>query len=96
MTANPETLAKMSKVIKAELPKYLSEEFAIHDVTAQNQPGPDDEHYVHVRVILEDDHPKLDPRLMNRFNSDMYTIFDEVGIDHPPNISYANRSQLGL
>ena len=96
MTANPETLEKISGVIRTELPKYLSQEFVIHGVTAQNRPGPDDEDYVHVRVILEDDHPRLDPRMMMRFSSDMHTLFDQGGIEHPPVISYANRSELSL
>ena len=96
MTANPETLEKISGVVRAELPKYLSEEVLIYDVVAQNRPGPDEEDYVHVRVVLEDNHPKLDPRKLNRFSSDMHDLLEQSGIDHPPNISYANRSELGL
>ena len=53
MTANPETLEKIVKTIRSEVPKYLSPEFVVHDVTAENRPGPDDEEYVHIRVILE-------------------------------------------
>ena len=61
MTANPETFEKIVKTIRSEVPKYLSPEFVLHDVTAENRPGPDDEEYVHIRVILEYVHPKLDP-----------------------------------
>ena len=96
MTANPETLEKISNVIRTELPKYLSREFVIYDVTAQNRPGPDDEDYVHVRVILEDDHPRLDPRKIMEFNSDMDSFLEQAGINHEPVISYANRSELSL
>lgn len=96
MTANPETLEKISSAIRVELPKYLSDEFVIYDVTAQNRPGPDDEDYVHVRVILEDDHPKLDPRKLNEFGNDMQTLLEQAGIDQTPSISYANRSELSL
>ena len=96
MAANPETLGKISTVIRAELPKYLSYEFVIYDVKAQNRPGPDEEDYVHVRVILEDDHPKLDPRMLNEFSSEMHALFDHGGLDHDPVISYANRSELSL
>ena len=95
MTADPETLELISGVVRAQLPKYLSEEVVVYDVVAQNRPGPDDEDYVHVRVVLEDD-PKLDPRKLNRFSSDMRDLLERSGIDHSPNISYANRSELGL
>ena len=94
MTANAETLEKISNIIRSELPKYLSRDVVIHQVTAQNRPGPDDEDYVHVRVILEDNHPRLDPQKLNQFNSDMYTLFEQTGIGHKPNISYANRSEV--
>ena len=94
MTANPETLEKIAGIIKDELPKYLSSDFTINDVKAKNWPGPDEEDFVLIRVILEDDHPRLDPRKTMEFNRDMYTRFEQVGIDHPPNISYANRSEI--
>ena len=58
MTANPETLEKIVNTIRSEVPKYLSPKFVVHDVTAENRPGPDDEEYVHIRVILEYDQPK--------------------------------------
>ena len=96
MTANVETLEKISGIIRAELPKYLSQEFVIHEVTAQNRPGPDAEDYVHVRVVLEDNHPRLDPRKIMQFDDDMHTLFERAGIGHTPNISYANRSELSL
>ena len=38
MTANPETLEKISGVVRTELTKYLSEEF-VYDVLAQNRTG---------------------------------------------------------
>ena len=96
MTANPETLELISSVVRAQLPKYLPAEAAIYDVFAQNRPGPDDENYVHVRVVLEDENSELDPRELNRFSSDMRDLLEQSGIDHNPNITYANRSELGL
>ena len=36
MNANAETLEKISSIIRAEFPKHLSQEFVIHDVTAQS------------------------------------------------------------
>ena len=94
MTANPETLERITTVVRAELPKYLSDEFIIYDVRAQNRPGPDDEDYVHVRVVLEDDHPKLDPRKTTEFSRDMRNLLEQSGIDHNALISYANRGEL--
>ena len=94
MTASPDTLEKIAGIIRDELPKYLSSDFTIDDVKAENWPGPDEEDFVHVRVVLEDDHPRLDPSKVMRFSSDMRTLFEEIGIDHPPNITYANRSEL--
>ena len=96
MTANPETLEKIAHIIRVELPKYLSPDFNINDVKAENRPGPDEEDYVHVFVILEDDHPKLDPQKTLDFRRDIRSLFDRVGIDQDPNISYANRSELSL
>ena len=96
MTANPETLEKIANIIRTEVPKYLSSEFSINDVTAENRPGPDDEDYVLIRVVLEDDHPKLDPQVLLRFRGDMGTFFEQSGIPHTPNISYTNRSDLSV
>ena len=39
MTANPETLEKIVNTIRSEVPKYLSPEFVVHDVTAETGPG---------------------------------------------------------
>ena len=61
MTANPDPLEKIVNTIRSEVPKYLSPEFVVNHVTAENLPGPDDEEHVRIRVILEYDHPKLDP-----------------------------------
>ena len=96
MTANPETLGKITKTIRAELPKYLSSEFVVHDVKAENLPGPDDEDYVHIRVIFEDGHPKLDTQVVMHFHDDMHDLFEHLEIPHNPNISYANRSELNV
>ena len=96
MTANPETLEKIAGIIRAELPNYLSDDFIINDVKAENRPGPDEEDFVHIWVILEDNHPRIDPRKVMEFRSDMHTLFERVGIHHHPNISYANSSELSL
>ena len=61
MTPNPDPLEKIVNTIRSEVPKYLSPEFVVNHVTAENLPGPDDEEHVRIRVILEYDHPKLEP-----------------------------------
>lgn len=94
MTANPETLEKIASIIRSEAPKYLPGELVIHDVTAENLPGPDDEDWVHIRVILEDGHPKLDMQVHMRFRREMGDLFEKLGIPHDPNMSYTDRSEL--
>ena len=95
MTANPETLEKIVNTIRSEVPKYLSPEFVVHDVTAENRPGPDDEEYVphqgHPR-----NHPKLDTQVLMRFRTDIGDLFEQLEILHNPNSSYANRSDLNV
>ncbi len=94
MTANPETLEKIAGIIRDELPNYLSADFIINDVKAENRTGPDEEDFVYIRVILEDDHPELDPHKMLEFSSDMRDVCQKAGIIHPPNISYSDRGEL--
>ena len=96
MTANPDTLEKIANTIRAELPKYLSAEFVVRDVTAENLPGPNDEDYVHIRVIFEDGHPKLDTQVVMHFRHDMGDLFEQLEIPHNPNISYASRSEMNV
>ena len=94
MTASHETLGRIAGIIRDELPKYLSPDFTVNEVQAVNRPGPDDEEFVQVIVILEDGHPEIDARRTLEFNSDMRTFLEQAGIDHPPNISYADRSEI--
>ena len=93
-TAKPETLERIANIIKDELPKRLSPEFRINDVIAENWAGPEAEDFVHVRVVLEDDHPKLDAQKRINFRRKMRDHFYEVGIDPAPVISFAIRSEL--
>lgn len=93
-TAKPETLERIASIIRTELRKYLSSDFCINDVIAESWAGPDAEDFVHVRVVLEDDHPKLETEMRIDFRSKMRDHFDEVGIDPAPVISFAIRSEL--
>lgn len=93
-TAKLEALERIVSIIKAELPKRLSPEFPINDVKAEYRAGPEAEDFVHVRVILEDDHPKLETEMRIDFRSKMRDHFDQLGIDPPPVISLADRSDF--
>ena len=96
MTASPETLQKIANIIRSEAPKYLPAEFVVQDVTAENRPGPDDEDWVDIRVILEDGHPKLDMQIHMWFRREMGDLFEKLSIPHNPNMSYADRSELNV
>ena len=74
MTANPEKLKKIVNTIRSEVPKYLSPEFVVNHVTAENLPGPDDEEHVRIRVILEYDHAKLDPHASLTLPAETYRL----------------------
>lgn len=93
-TAKPETLERIVNIIKDQLPKHLSPEFRINDVKAENWAGPEAEDFVHVFVVLEDDHPKLDTQMRIDFRSKMHDHFDQIGIDPAPVISLADRSDF--
>ncbi len=94
MTTTAETLHQAASIIQIELPKYLSPEFTIHEVKAERRLGPDDEDFLHVMVIFEDGHPQLDVRATLQFSHAMRPLFEQTGIPLPPNISYADRSEL--
>ena len=94
MTAATDTLEEAARIVRNELPKHLPSEFVIDDVEAESLPGPCCEDYIHVNVILEDDHPALDPRKLLRFKQDTQPMFESAGIVPSPTISYSNRSEL--
>ena len=94
MTATADILKEATRIVRDELPKHLPAEFVIDDVEAESQPGPYCEDYIHVNVILEDDHPALDPRKLLRFKQALHPMFEGAGIVPSPTISYSNRSEL--
>ena len=93
MTTAQDILKEAARIVRSELPKHLSADFAINDVEAESRPG-GDEDYIHVRVILEDDHPALDPRKLLRFKQTLHPMFERAGIVPSPTISYSNRGEL--
>ena len=48
MTTAQGILTEAARIVRTELPKYLSADFAINDVEAEIRPGPDCEDYIHV------------------------------------------------
>ena len=93
-TAKLEELERIVSIIKAELPKCLSPDFRLNDVKAEYWAGPEAEDFIHVFAILEDDHPELDVQMRIDFRRKMRDHFDYLGIDRPPVITLADRSDF--
>ena len=93
MTASDTTLANVSDLVRIELAGFLSDAFVIAEVTSEFLPTPDGDDYIRTTVILEDDHPELDPRVLNKFSSHMGPLCAERGFDRPV-IVYADRSEI--
>lgn len=93
MTASYATLAHISDLVRSEIAGYLSDAFVIADVTSEFLPGPDGDDYIRTTVILEDDHPELDARALNKFSLRMDPLCAERGFDRPT-IAYADRSEI--
>ena len=93
MTASDATLKHVSDLVRIELAGFLSDAFIIADVTSEFLPGPEGDDYIRTTVILEDDHPGLDPRVLNKFSSHMGPICAERGFDRPI-VVYADRSEI--
>ena len=93
MKATGINLGEVSDLVHAELAKYLGETFVIAEVTSEIRTGPDGEDYIRTLVILEDGHPKLDPRVINRFPMHMDPLCEERGFE-TPTIAYAVRSEI--
>ena len=94
MTVSDLTLAQISDLVRTELPRYLPPDaFVISEIVSKVLPGSSDDEYIRTRVILEDGHPKLDGRTLNRFSLHISDLCTERGIDRPA-ITYANRSEI--
>ena len=89
-----ETLTKAIRIVQTELPKHLSDSFVVDDVQAESLPGPDDEDYIHVNVILEDGHPEIDVPNLVEFTRTLRPIFERAGVKPIPAISYSNKSEI--
>ena len=94
MTTSTDTLSHAARIVRAQLPKHLSDEFKITDVLSEWLSGPDCEDYIHINVILEDHHPEPDARKLLQFNHTVRPIFERAGIVPIPTISYSHRSEI--
>ena len=52
-----------------------------------------DDDYIRTTVILEDGHPELDARTLNKFSLHIAALCMQRGFDRPT-IAYANRSEV--
>ena len=93
MTTFDSTLAQVSDLVWTELTGYLSGNLVIVGVTSELLPGPDGDDYIRTTVILEDGHPELDARALNKFSLHIDPICAMRGFDRPT-IVYADRSEI--
>ena len=95
MTSTAKMLDAAARVVRNELPKYLAGDLRMNDVRAECLPGPDDEDYIHVNVILEDGHAEIDVKKVLEFNRKLRPLFERAGVKPVPAISYSRRSEVG-
>ena len=93
MAASDQTLAHVSDLVRIELAQYLPASFVISEVASELLPDSEGNEYVRTRVIFEDDHPKLDPRVLNSFTLHITPLCEERGFERPI-VTYANRSEI--
>ena len=54
--------------VRSALREFLGDGIAIADVYSEFLPGPDGGDYIRAKVILEDDHPELNARTLDKFS----------------------------
>ena len=67
--------------------------YPIAEVTSEILRGANGEDYIRTTVILEDGHPELDGRALNKFTLHIAPLCTERGFKRPT-IVYANRSEI--
>ena len=67
--------------------------YPIAEVTSEILPGANGEDYIRTTVILEDGHPELDGRALNKFTLHIAPLCTERGFKRPT-IVYANISHM--
>ena len=93
MAISQSTLPFISDLVHAELQGYLPEDVHIDHVTSEILPAHDGGDYVRTTVVLEDGHPDLDPRVLNRFSLHLHPLCAKLGFDLP-GIAYADKSDM--
>ena len=93
MAAPETTLVDVSDLVRSALPEFLGDGIAIADAYSEFLPGPDGDDYIRTTVILEDDHPELDARTLNKLSLHIAALCRQRGFDRPT-IVYANRSEI--
>ena len=89
-TTTDQTLDKVVKIVRAELPKHLVPgESAVAGIQAQVFMGSEGEDVIDVNVILTDDCPELDIPKVVEFIGVSKRIFKEAGIEPLVVISYS-------
>lgn len=94
MSIVDDILNKATQIIRTELPNHLSADFVVSDVQANSLPGPDEEDYIHVNVILADGHPELEVRKVLEFNEAIRPKCELAGVTPIPTISYSKASEF--
>lgn len=94
MTTTEKMLQTAARIVRSELPTYLPGDLRMNDVKAECLPGPDDEDYIHVNVILEDGHVEIDVKNVLEFNRKLRPLFERAGVKPVPAISYSSRSEV--
>lgn len=87
------TLAHISDLVHTELAKFFPDAFVICGVTSELLPNPYGDDYIRTTVVLEDGHPQLDARALNKFSLHIYPLCTERGLDQPT-ITYANKGEI--
>ena len=93
MTASDPTLVQISDLVHTRVGDYLPDHTCIDRVTSEFLPAADGGEYVRTTVVLEDGHPKLDPRMLNEFFLTLHPLCTARGLDLP-SIAYADKSEL--
>lgn len=93
MATSQSTLTHISDLVHAELRGYLPDGVHIDRVTSEILPSHDGEDYVRTTVVLEDGHPDLDFRALNRFSLHLHPLCAKLGFVLPA-IAYADKSEM--
>ena len=88
LSAGEPTISKSATINRSQgLPEPTA--YPIAEVTSEILPGANGEDYIRTTVILEDGHPELDGRALNKFTLHIAPLCTERGFKRPT-IVYAH------